>query len=170
MNSGTPTPNHDLESTDASRRHFVLRAGIGTGVLAAGLVLDATAPESADAETPGQASPSRAAFWPNGTRLVISVSMIFEAGGQPAKDTDSPFPKVDFPDSVPSDVATNTWFAYGYREGIPRLLDLWDRHGVKVTSHMIGEAPSVIPKSPGKSSHAATRPPLMVRAGAPNTR
>ncbi len=79
-------------------------------------------------------------FWPDGIRLVISISMQFEAGGQPPKGTDSPFPKVDFPESVPSDAAANTWFAYGYREGIPRMLDLWDRHGVKVTSHMIGEA------------------------------
>ena len=30
-------------------------------------------------------------FWPNGVRLVISISMQFEAGGQPAKGTDSPF-------------------------------------------------------------------------------
>ena len=66
--------------------------------------------------------------------------MQFESGGQPLKGTDSPFPKVDFPPTVPSDAAANTWFAYGYREGIPRMLDLWDRHGVKVTSHMIGEA------------------------------
>jgi peptidoglycan/xylan/chitin deacetylase (PgdA/CDA1 family) len=66
--------------------------------------------------------------------------MQFEAGGQPAKGTDSPFPKVDFPASVPADLAANTWFAYGYREGIPRMLDLWDRHGIKVTSHIIGEA------------------------------
>jgi len=79
-------------------------------------------------------------FWPDHILLVISVSMQFEAGGQPPKGTDSPFPKVDFPESVPSDAAANTWFAYGYREGIPRMLDLWDRHGVKVTSHMIGEA------------------------------
>jgi peptidoglycan/xylan/chitin deacetylase (PgdA/CDA1 family) len=79
-------------------------------------------------------------FWPGGIRLVVSISMQFEAGGQPAKGTDSPFPKVDFPQSVPSDAAANTWFAYGYREGIPRMLDLWDRHNVKVTSHMIGEA------------------------------
>jgi peptidoglycan/xylan/chitin deacetylase (PgdA/CDA1 family) len=79
-------------------------------------------------------------FWPDGIRLVVSISMQFEAGGQPAKGTDSPFPKVDFPESVPSDAAANTWFAYGYREGIPRMLDLWERHGVKVTSHMIGEA------------------------------
>jgi peptidoglycan/xylan/chitin deacetylase (PgdA/CDA1 family) len=79
-------------------------------------------------------------FWPDGIRLVISISMQFEAGGQPAKGTDSPFPKVDFPENIPSDAAANTWFAYGYREGIPRMLDLWDRHGIKVTSHMIGEA------------------------------
>jgi peptidoglycan/xylan/chitin deacetylase (PgdA/CDA1 family) len=79
-------------------------------------------------------------FWPDGIRLVISISMQFEAGGQPAKGTDSPFPKVDFPENISSDAAANTWFAYGYREGIPRMLDLWDRHGVKVTSHMIGEA------------------------------
>jgi peptidoglycan/xylan/chitin deacetylase (PgdA/CDA1 family) len=86
--------------------------------------------------------PSNAAsrFWPNDIRLVISISMQFEAGGQPVKGTDSPFPAVEFPDSVPSDAAANTWFAYGYREGIPRMLDLWDRHGIKVTSHMIGEA------------------------------
>ncbi len=83
---------------------------------------------------------SRSGFWPGDTRLVISISMQFEAGGQPPKGTDSPFPPVDFPDGVPSDPATNTWFAYGYREGIPRMLDLWDRHDVKVTSHMIGEA------------------------------
>jgi peptidoglycan/xylan/chitin deacetylase (PgdA/CDA1 family) len=66
--------------------------------------------------------------------------MQFEAGGQPLKATDSPFPKVDLPASVPSDLAANTWFAYGYREGIPRMLDLWDRYNVKVTSHMIGDA------------------------------
>src|SRR5664279_4851117 len=79
-------------------------------------------------------------FWPGDARLVISISMQFEAGGQPLKDTDSPFPRVDFPPHVTADPAANTWFAYSYREGIPRLLDLWDRHGVKVTSHMIGEA------------------------------
>ncbi|MET3139605.1 peptidoglycan/xylan/chitin deacetylase (PgdA/CDA1 family) [Undibacterium sp. GrIS 1.2] len=88
---------------------------------------------SKTAVAPGQ-------FWPGGARLVISISMQFEAGGQPAKGTDSPFPKVDFPSSVPADLAANTWFAYGYREGVPRMLDLWDKHNVKVTSHMIGEA------------------------------
>lgn len=106
-------------------------------------------------------------FWPDGIRLVISVSMQFEAGGQPPKGTDSPFPKGDFPESVSSDAAANTWFAYGYREGIPRMLDLWDRHGVKVASHMIGEAaqrhqdlaraPSLLREGRQAASNAAFR-------------
>jgi peptidoglycan/xylan/chitin deacetylase (PgdA/CDA1 family) len=102
-------------------------------------------------------------FWPGDTRLVMSISMQFEAGGQPPKGTDSPFPKVDFPDRVTSDPAANTWFAYGYREGIPRMLDLWDRHGVKVTSHMIGEAakkhPELARKIVGRGHEAAGHGP-----------
>ncbi|MGV7206441.1 polysaccharide deacetylase family protein [Oxalobacteraceae bacterium A2-2] len=130
-----------MNKDQTSRRDFLGRAGGGAALLAAGLAVGAQAgaatPARAQAGSPQQAG---GAFWPNGARLVISVSMQFEAGGQPPKGADSPFPKVDFPASVPSDATANTWFAYGYREGIPRMLDLWDRHGVKVTSHMIGEA------------------------------
>jgi peptidoglycan/xylan/chitin deacetylase (PgdA/CDA1 family) len=130
------------DASQLDRRTFLARAG--ASALAAGALL-AAAPASAQSGTgtpaPAANDPaSQGQFWPNGARLVISISMQFEAGGQPPKGTDSPFPKVDFPASVPADLATNTWFAYGYREGIPRMLDLWDRHGVKVTSHMIGEA------------------------------
>jgi peptidoglycan/xylan/chitin deacetylase (PgdA/CDA1 family) len=126
----------------AGRRTFLTQAGAAASVLAAGAVLQTAAAQSRPftlAQTPGSA-PRTGQFWPDGIRLVISISMQFEAGGQPPKGTDSPFPKVDFPPEVPSDAAANTWFAYGYREGVPRMLDLWDRHGVKVTSHMIGEA------------------------------
>lgn len=75
--------------------------------------------------------------WSDGSRLVVSVSMQFEAGGQPADD-DGPFPHnmekgyKDFP--------AETWFQYGYKEGIPRMLDNWDKLGIKVTSHMVGSA------------------------------
>jgi hypothetical protein len=31
------------------------------------------------------------AFWPNGARLVVSVSMQFEAGAQPEQGAESPF-------------------------------------------------------------------------------
>jgi len=120
-----------------TRRNFLGQAG----ALAAGGLLAQALPASASAAAPAPAPAAGAGeFWPGGARLAISISMQFEAGGQPPKGTDSPFPKVDFPASVPADLVTNTWFAYGYREGIPRMLDLWDKHGVKVTSHMIGEA------------------------------
>ena len=100
------------------------------------------------------------AFWPDGIQMVISISMQFEAGGQPPKGTDSPFPKVDFPSDVPADAAANTWFAYGYREGIPRMLDLWDRHGVNVTSHMIGEAAQHHPDPIGPEGRRGALPRL----------
>jgi len=75
--------------------------------------------------------------WADGSRLVVSVSMQFEAGGQP-DNAESPFPQnmqkgfIDLPGA--------TWFAYGYKEGIPRMLDNWDKLGIKVTSHMVGTA------------------------------
>nr|WP_308495383.1 polysaccharide deacetylase family protein [Duganella aceris] len=124
--------NHEHTTT---RRNFLGQAG----ALAAGGLLAQALPASAAAPATG-AGAGAGEFWPGGARLAISISMQFEAGGQPPKGTDSPFPKVDFPASVPADLVTNTWFAYGYREGIPRMLDLWDKHGIKVTSHMIGEA------------------------------
>jgi peptidoglycan/xylan/chitin deacetylase (PgdA/CDA1 family) len=121
-----------------TRRRFLAQAAGGAAVMAAGV---AGAAGTAGSDTTGGAAASAdGQFWPNGARLVISISMQFEAGGQPPKGADSPFPKVEFPASVKADAVANTWFAYGYREGVPRMLDLWDKHGVKVTSHMIGEA------------------------------
>ncbi|WP_367192132.1 polysaccharide deacetylase family protein [Amorphus sp. 3PC139-8] len=76
-------------------------------------------------------------FWPDGARLAISVSMQFEAGAQPDKAPYSPFAEMD---AETANMATVKWFEYGFKEGLPRLLDLWDRHGIKVTSHMVGQA------------------------------
>ncbi len=33
-----------------------------------------------------------------------------------------------------------TWYDYGFKEGIPRMLDNWDKFGIKITSHMVGSA------------------------------
>src|SRR6266566_2866795 len=138
MKKSSMFSNDDASPAVATRRDFLVRAGASAGMLAGATNLAAGTPARAKDRRAG--GPSSGPFWPDGIRLVISISMQFEAGGQPSKGTDSPFPRVDFPPTVPSDAAANTWFAYGYREGIPRMLDLWDRHGVKVTSHMIGEA------------------------------
>jgi len=76
-------------------------------------------------------------FWPDGSRLMVSLSMQFEAGGQP-DNPDSPFPQNMKPGF--KDLPALTWYEYGYKEGIPRMLDNWDKLGVKVTSHMVGAA------------------------------
>ena len=34
-------------------------------------------------------------FWPDGARMVISVSMQMEAGAQPASGAESPMPRID---------------------------------------------------------------------------
>lgn len=76
-------------------------------------------------------------YWPGGARLAISISMQFEAGAQPELSPYSPFAEMDPERPNP---AVTKWFEYGIKEGIPRLLDLWDRKGIKVTSHMVGQA------------------------------
>jgi peptidoglycan/xylan/chitin deacetylase (PgdA/CDA1 family) len=75
--------------------------------------------------------------WSDGSRLVVSVSMQFEAGGQPA-NSESPFPQNLEKGFI--DLPAATWYQYGYKEGIPRMLDNWDELGIKVTSHMVGTA------------------------------
>ena len=118
------------------RRHFLGSAA----VLTAALPLAAATAGGATAH-PGQARPQaragRTRFWPDGAQLVISVSMQFEAGAQPERGASGPFPPLDpkYPD-----YPLQSWYTYGVREGIPRLLDLWDRAGIKVTSHMVGQA------------------------------
>ncbi|WP_312076443.1 polysaccharide deacetylase family protein [Chryseobacterium sp.] len=75
--------------------------------------------------------------WLDGSRLVVSVSMQFEAGGQP-ENAESPFPQNM--EKGYKDLPATTWYEYGYKEGIPRMLDNWDKLGVKITSHMVGSA------------------------------
>src|SRR5258708_27991812 len=74
-------------------------------------------------------------FWPDKARLVISISMQMEAGAEPESGAESPLPKIDpkYPD-----IAATKWYEYGFKEGMPRLLDMFDRRNVKVTSHMVG--------------------------------
>ncbi|ANW96774.1 polysaccharide deacetylase [Wenyingzhuangia fucanilytica] len=83
-------------------------------------------------------------YWPNNAQLVISFSMQFETGGQP-EGAESPFsgnplPKGNF------DFPAESWFRYGAKEGVYRMLRLWKKHNIKVTSHVVGEAAIKYPK------------------------
>ena len=67
--------------------------------------------------------------------MVVSISMQMEAGAQPLSGAESPMPKLDpkYPD-----LPAIKWYEYGFKEGLPRLLDMFDRRKVKVTSHVVG--------------------------------
>ena len=77
-------------------------------------------------------------FWPNGAKLAISVSLMFEGGGQPISGSGGPISE-PIKDGLP-DLPTNAFFAYGHYEGIPRALNLFDKYKIKVSSFMIGKA------------------------------
>jgi peptidoglycan/xylan/chitin deacetylase (PgdA/CDA1 family) len=68
--------------------------------------------------------------------------MQFEAGAQPDRAPFSPFTDMDPERPNP---AVQSWFRYGVNEGIPRLLDLFERKGIAVTSHMVGRAVELRP-------------------------
>ena len=121
------------------RRTFLshaLAAGVATSATLLGATSGHGASRAKNSSTAPSAKGNPGGLWPNGARLAISISMQFESGVEPTPP-DGPFPPVtlDFPDT-----ATASWYDYGIKEGIPRLLDLWDRFGVKVTSHMVGDA------------------------------
>src|SRR6202140_4819755 len=67
-------------------------------------------------------------FWPDKARLVISISMQMEAGAQPESGAESPLPRIDpkYPD-----IAAAKWYEYGFKEGLPRLLGMFDPRNVK---------------------------------------
>src|SRR3984893_15525319 len=85
---------------------------------------------------------SEGPFWPDGARMVVSISMQMEAGAQPSSEAESPMPPIDpkYPD-----LPAAKWYEYGFKEGLPRLLDMFDRRKVKVTSHMVGAAVDLHP-------------------------
>jgi peptidoglycan/xylan/chitin deacetylase (PgdA/CDA1 family) len=116
-----------------TRRDFIKQGSI---LSLAGLVKPANA-LAAFTQQDNTKPAKTASKWADGSRLIVSVSMQFEAGGQP-DNAESPFPqnmKAGY-----KDLPSSTWYAYGYKEGIPRMLDNWDKLGIKVTSHMVGTA------------------------------
>jgi peptidoglycan/xylan/chitin deacetylase (PgdA/CDA1 family) len=99
----------------------------------------------AHAQTPSLNAADRTerGFWPNGARLAVSLSLMFEGGGQPISGAGGVIPD-PIEKGVP-DLPTNAFFAYGHYEGIPRVLDLMDKHGIKLSSFMIGKAVETSP-------------------------
>ena len=89
-------------------------------------------------------------FWPNWARLALTVSMQFEAGAQPISGAPGAVSEPIAP-GYP-DRPQNAFYEYGIRQGIPRLLRLFEKHNLKVTSFLIGQA---VDNHPGR--HRLTR-------------
>lgn len=122
------------------RRRFLMAggaiaAGFGLSQTALAIGLPSLDTLENDSKSSGGSGMNKI-FWPSGEQLVISISMQFEAGAQD-KNAEGPFPPMEkgYPDTI-----TPTWYDYGMNEGIPRLLRLWRKHNIKVTSHMVGRA------------------------------
>lgn len=126
-----------------TRKDFIKTAGL-LGM--AGII-----PPAITATPIGKQAMRVASQWADGSRLVVSVSMQFEAGGQP-ENAESPFPQ-NMQQGY-KDLPAETWYQYGYKEGIPRMLDNWDKHGIKVTSHMVGAA---VAKNPALAKEIVQR-------------
>lgn len=120
-------------------RRSLLAGGVGICALQLGRHLPAA---TTDASLKPQSIPRSAQarqagpFWPDGIRMVVSISLQFETGALGVHDG-GPVPAIDpkYDDNVIS-----SWYAYGIQEGVPRLLDLFERRRVRVTSHMLGKA------------------------------
>src|SRR4030095_1848130 len=107
-----------------NRRYFMKSSSVFA------MALTATPPASMQ-------RPSPESFGPDGARLVVSLSMQMEAGAQPEREANGPWGVLD---AKYPDLPTQKWYEYGFKEGIPRLLDMYDRKRVKETSHMVGIA------------------------------
>ena len=111
--------------TAPSRRAFVLG---GAAALAA---------------RPARAQAPR--FWPAGIRLPILFSLVWESGSEPAPTLPVP-PGTQAPAGTrfPNLPAASD-AAYGYEEGLPRLLDLLQRNRVRATAFICAKSTEAAP-------------------------
>src|SRR5260370_32321254 len=125
------------------RRDFIKDSAVSA--LALGTAPHTFEPETFGSERSPTSLPqaeSKGSFWPHGAGVVVSISMQMEAGAQPLSGAESPMPKID---PTYPDLPAIKWYEYGFKEGLPRLLDMFDRRAVKVTSHMVGAAVDLHP-------------------------
>jgi peptidoglycan/xylan/chitin deacetylase (PgdA/CDA1 family) len=111
------------------------QAGVSRrGFIAAGSALGAlslSAPALAQAQAP---RPAARSGWPNGARLAIAVSMVVEVDADPPPTINGPENR-KYPDFYGA-----SGVEYAWREGIPRMLDMFDRRRIKMTAMVCGQS------------------------------
>jgi peptidoglycan/xylan/chitin deacetylase (PgdA/CDA1 family) len=87
--------------------------------------------------------------WPNGTRIAVQIVVNFEEGAENSVEKGDKMPEQlgDFPpiDLPVRDLGLESVFEYGSRVAIWRILDLFDKHNIKVTFFACGEAVELNP-------------------------
>jgi len=136
--------NHSADGSFSRSRRGAIQT-IGATAMLAVAPGAGSLPDSAEAAAQGsnESDGVGSVFWPNGARLAVSFSLMFEGGGQPISGASGAIPD-PIEKGVPN-LPTNAFFAYGHYDGIPRLLDLMDKHGIKLSSFMIGKAVETSP-------------------------
>jgi peptidoglycan/xylan/chitin deacetylase (PgdA/CDA1 family) len=124
MTGNQPDDDRDRASGGINRRGFVAGATSAAGAM--------TLAQSSTRAMAQAVKPQ--AFWPNGARLAIAFSMVIETSADPDPTTKGPDGKT-YPDLY-AETATQ----YAVREAIPRMLDMFDRRRIKVTSMMCGQS------------------------------
>ena len=122
----TSHDHHGVTAHGMNRRNFV---GAGATAAVGAMTL---AQSSTSAEAKPEKPVARGSFWPNGARLAIAFSMVIETDADPDPTTKGPDGKV-YPD-----LYATTARQYARREAIPRMLDMFDRRRIKITSMMCG--------------------------------
>jgi peptidoglycan/xylan/chitin deacetylase (PgdA/CDA1 family) len=113
------------------RRKFI------KGGTAIGLAMVPAQAQQSAAPRSAPVKPSQSAWWPGGARFVVSLSMQLETGAQPERGANGPWGNLD---TRYRDMPTEKWYEYGFKEGVPRLLEVFERRKVSITSHMVGLA------------------------------
>ena len=128
--------NEDSEVDRAAPEGMTRRALVAAGTAVGGALTLAQSNVPAQAQS-RQAQPG--AFWPDGVRLPITISMMWESGAEPMPQIDQRFVPPEARNKSWPDLASETERQYGWREGIPRLLDMFDRRRIKVSSFLSGK-------------------------------
>ena len=96
-------------SSQLNRREAIQSVGASTALAAAGAVGLARRTRAAPKSTTSQRKAN--GFWPGGSRLAVSLSLMFEAGGQPISGAGGVIPDPIL-QGLP-DLPTNAFFQYG---------------------------------------------------------
>jgi peptidoglycan/xylan/chitin deacetylase (PgdA/CDA1 family) len=117
----------------AAGSRLTRRGVLAGGALAIGAATFGQTSASAVVKYAKPAAPP-AGLWPNGARLAIAVTMVVEVDADPPPTLNGPDNK-KYPDLYGA-----TGVQYAVNEGIPRMLDMFDRRRIKMTSPICGQS------------------------------